>query len=73
MQKLQFLEGWMLFLSKKTTLFWDFLENVRQRAKRADPERATPAKRASLKVKKVSNFWVLYFDETFICYRGVLS
>ena len=26
--KLQFLRGWVVFLSKKNTFFWDFLENV---------------------------------------------
>ena len=45
--KLQFLRGWVIFLSKKATLFWDFIENVRQRVKRAFPERATRAKRES--------------------------
>ena len=33
--KLQFLRGWILFLSIKTTIIWDFLENVCQGLKRA--------------------------------------
>ena len=30
-QKFSFLGGWVLFLSKKMTIFWDFLENVARR------------------------------------------
>ena len=33
MQNFRFLRGWVLFLSKKTTIFWDFLENVGKRSK----------------------------------------